>query len=328
LPSAFAALAGFVMRGFPQAVALVALLALLSLFFPPLFYLSGAAVALVTLRQGWGEGLQVLVAALLAVALVFELGFGKAVVSLVFLATMWGPVWGVSALLRWTRRFSLSVLAAAGAALLLALALLWLQPKQLSAFWLQVFQLLQVKVRTSGDAGATPEAAARLLHALSWVATGISMGGLLFSWLSTLFLGRWWQGLLYNPGGFGAEFSALHLGRGPGVVAVLLLGLLLFADGASKLLGLALLPIVAVPLFMSGIALAHWLRERFDAPRGWLTAMYLVLILALLAGLPMVPAGLRAVSLPSQVLVLGLVVVGFLDCWFHFRRRLGERGNA
>lgn len=323
MAQAFGALAGFVMRGYWQASVFVGLMALLSLFFPPLVYLSGASLALITLRRGWAEGLQVLVAALLGMALVFELGFGKAMASVGFGTVLWGPIWALASVLRWTRSLAGSLSIATAVTLVLVLSLLWLAPEQISAFWLQVFRLLQLKVHTTG-ANPTAETAAQLFHALSWVATGIAAAGLLLSWFLALLLGRWWQGLLYNPGGFGGEFRALHLGRSMGAAGVAVLALLLLAEGFWKLLGLTLSPVLAVPLGLAGIALVHWLRYRFDASSGWLIGMYLVLATAPLAGLPKLPEGLRAMAVLPQLLLSGLVVIGFLDCWLDIRRRLGE----
>jgi len=74
-------LAAYVMRGIVPAIGVVAFAALIALLLQPLtlifVYVSGASLALVTLRRGWQSGIQVLLGALLLTALLAGLVLGN-----------------------------------------------------------------------------------------------------------------------------------------------------------------------------------------------------------------------------------------------------------
>ena len=62
------------------------------------------------------------------------------------------------------------------------------------------------------EGGVIAEAASQaLIEGLSRWMTGAFAASLYVQFLLALLLGRWWQAVLYNPGGFGAEFRGLRL---------------------------------------------------------------------------------------------------------------------
>ena len=75
----------------------------------------------------------------------------------------------------------------------------------------------------------------------------------------SLLLARYWQAMLYNPGGFGVEFRRLRLPMGwTLILATLVAGLTLTSDELS---GWAI--VFAVPLTFCGFALLHsWIRAK------------------------------------------------------------------
>jgi predicted lysophospholipase L1 biosynthesis ABC-type transport system permease subunit len=74
-----------------------------------------------------------------------------------------------------------------------------------------------------------------------------------------MLISRWWQALLYNPGGFRQEFHAMRLD--PKLSLAL-------AGAAAMCLGLGgsyqfWSALAGMPLLFAGLGLAHWMIARF-----------------------------------------------------------------
>ena len=65
---------------------------------------------------------------------------------------------------------------------------------------------------------------ARMKQAMAY-ANGVVAALLVINLIATVILARWWQSMLYNPGGFGVEFQALQLPRWLLPIAGLFVGL-------------------------------------------------------------------------------------------------------
>jgi hypothetical protein len=119
-----------------------------------------------------------------------------------------------------------------------------------------------------------------------------------------LLLARWWQAILYNPGGFGTEFRAFRLPRILALPAALLslyVSVQAMKNGPQGL-AMDLLFVAIVMYLFQGLGVAHYyIRER-QASVGWLVALYMTLIF--------VPA----------YAVLILATVGLADSGMDFRR--------
>jgi hypothetical protein len=296
------ALARFVMRGYPQAALAAALTAGISLLLPLLGLLSSAVVALVTLRLGVKDGAAVgaLAAALLGGLCALILGSPwPAVASLLVL---WLPAWGLAALLRASRSLDLTVLAGglAGVAAVLLVHVLTQDP---AAFWLGLLGPFQ---ETLVKDGIVDEAGARALFGelARWM-TGAFAAALVLQWLAGLFIGRWWQAALYNPGGFGAEFRGLRLHRGLAVAGLLLLGAIALVKGPG--LFPDLLTVLAPLWLLQGLAVIHQLHRAHRAHLGWLVGLYALLVLLM----------------PRAELLVACL--GLVDGWADIRARLGAR---
>lgn len=297
------ALANFVMRGRSQAAAVTLSTAVLSMLVPPLGLLSSAAVALVTLRRGLIEGLYVwLIAGAVAVPLAY-FSFGSALPALGFALLLWLPMWSLGVLLRQTRSLATAVQAAALIGLVVVLVMhLWTEDPV--AYWAQ---LLEPMRQGLVEGQVIPEADSKILvgQLATWM-TGTFAASLYFQFVLALMLGRWWQGLLYNPGGFGAEFRALRVHQGLGVLAIGLTLLSLLQDGVGWVQEAIVL---LVPLFLlQGFAVAHGLRTGLSLHQGWLIGLYALCVFAF-------PY--------AEVVVVG---VGFADLWLDFRARFAGRG--
>ncbi len=304
-------LAAYVLKGRMQAVLVTAVMAILALLLPPFSYLSGAAVALVTLRHGSQAGIQLSLMATAAVAALMLLlqmppQFGGSL-----LLVLWLPVWALAMSLRRTASPSRSIVLAMlfGLMVLLGLALAIDNPTQ---WWLEFLRQLMKPLLVQVPSEELPQIEANMAE-LAALMSGVMAAGLMASLLACLLLGRWWQSLLFNPGGFGEEFRQLRLGQTLGGFAVAIaVAYLLWqlAEGSSAGLLRDLLALAQVAFALQGVAVAHALVHSKQTHKGWLVAMYVLLLLAM------------------GPMVLLLAMIGVLDNWFDFRSKFGRGKQA
>ncbi len=295
-------LASFIMRGRSQAALVAAVFAILSLLFPLTGMLSSATLALATLRQGPVEGLLVGLFAGLASGLFAFAALGSPVPALGFALALWLPVWALAVMLRNSGSPALTVTTAGlmGLAILIGLKVGVADP---AAYWAELMEPVRQGL-IEGGILTDAESQALILEVARWM-TGAFAATFYFQALLALFLGRWWQSLLYNPGGFGAEFRDLRLGKGLGVLGLALMAFIL-VKGENQ--WAADLLILITPLFLlQGLALIHWLVKAMQANRGWLIGLYALFLLAL-------PH--------AQVLTAGL---GLADIWVNVRAKVSPR---
>jgi hypothetical protein len=300
-------LAAYVLKGRMQAVLVTAVMAILALLLPPLSYLSGASVALVTLRLGLKAGFQLsLMATVVVVAFMLLLQLPPQLGG-IFLLMLWLPVWALAMSLRRSASPVRSIVMAMvfGVMVLLGFYLAIDNPTQ---WWLEMLrQLLEPMLQQVSEA-ELPQIEANMLG-LAAQMSGMMAAGMMASLLGCLLLGRWWQAQLFNPGGFGDEFRRLRLGQTLAAIALtLVVASMLWQLGepgdASGLLR-DLLALAQIAFALQGIAIAHTLAYRTKVHRGWLIALYLLLLLFL-----------------GQTVLL-LALVGTLDNWFDFRSKFG-----
>ncbi|MDX9741443.1 MAG: hypothetical protein RBT81_09735 [Gammaproteobacteria bacterium] len=301
------ALANFILRGRLHALLVTAVAAVLMLLVPLIGIIAGGALALVTLRNGVGEGLLIAVgtAAVLAVAAQVLGGAASTGGIAAALALSWAPLLLGAAVLRSTRSQA-AALAAAGLGIA-GFALLFHASVGDTAAWWRAFlpDFLQPLLERLPMSEAEQE---EFLGAMASAMTGGLAATLLSGTMAALLFGRWLQSLVFNPGGFGAEFRALRLGRMMSVVALLVLALSSLLGGWIGGVTLTLLFLCATMLAVQGLALAHALVTLRGAHVGWLIALYGLLVF-----------------FPPQALVV-LAAAGFADGWFDLRARTKSGG--
>ena len=299
------ALAAFVMKGWSTATGVAVLCALLSPVLAPLSLVSAAVVALVTLRNGPLFGLRVAGAAGLVTVLAGQLVLGQPVAALVFAVLLWVPMLILALVLRYTRSLATTVQVAVlfGAAVV--------------GFYLIGFddaagqwkELLETALKGFFDAQEFDEATrAALVEAMARWMTGTLAAAYFLQLVASLLLARWWQSLLYNPGGFRQEFHALRLSRVLAVIALPLFAAL-YLTGLPEALRYLALP-VAAAFFLQGLALAHGQLAAFKAGPGWLIGIYALLLVA------------------PPYAFMALTTAGYADAWMDFRARVAKRSGS
>jgi len=270
-------LAEYVMLGRRQAIIFV----LLSGFFPLLYFFSAAVVALVTLRKGSNEGFLILLWSLLPAGLLWAMGD----MSPVFL--MLGT-YLLALMLRKSSSWQQVILLATVFGLATQFSLVF-QGEYQAQIQQVVDQGLQAQVNQSSQAQYTSEQIVDLLF---------SFYGAYHTFMVVIcvMIGRWWQAMLYNPGGFRQEFHSLRFDPR---IMVFLLGLIM--AGLMDIPPLdGWLPLFCVVPMPAGLAVTHYAVARKAMGTPWLVLSYMTLLLV-----------------PPAIILLG-----FIDSVVDLRKRM------
>ena len=268
-------IARFAMRGPLFAAAAAALAQLASLSIGLLIIVSGAIVGLVALRHGSREGLRVIVLAT-SLTVAARIAFGGAALPMLILCLIvWLPSWLMAINLGRTRQQALPLMMIAVLVTAYAAAIRMVVG-DVTAFWFMRLQpLFEILMAESAAqlSDAQIELIAAQLHGWSLIA--------MFCILAAIFLlARWWQAVLFNPGGFGTEFCELRLPRvamlGAGLAAVALVVLSL--SGLNAVLAGDAFVIVVVLFAFQGLAVVHYRARAVALAGGWLTGLYVLLM--------------------------------------------------
>ena len=129
---------------------------------------------------------------------------------------------------------------------------------------------------------------------------GVFAMGQAYTMFAIVILARWWQSQLYNPGEFKTEFHQIR--AKPVFVSGLLLlsvACIFFGDPLSRWI-----PLLTMPLAVSGLAMLHWLGDFRSVGGVWILIFYLLLIFFF------------------QYIYPVLIVLALLDGYLNFRQRL------
>lgn len=296
--------AGFVMRTPSTAASVVAVTAIVALIFPPatslISFLSGASLGLVTLRLGAKAGLEVMLLASVALAVLALALIGTMSLSVAMLGALWAPLWFLSIILRSTVSLPLVVTMALGLVSLGVWIVHWLV-NDLASWW-RIF-LMDTFIRIGPEPGVS---VVQSIEGLSQVMTGLVAAGILMSLIGNLLLARWWQSLLYNPGGFAEEFMVLRLHPAVGIAALGAMALTQFGPTSLESLGVDLVFVMMAAFFITGLAVVHGLNANFGEPVGWLIGVYVLTFV-----------------FPRQMMTI-LAATGLADTWVDLRGRIGR----
>lgn len=277
------ALADFIMRGRAQA----AVVAVLGAFVP---LLSPSAVALVSLRRGGIDAAHLMAWAILpsvVIAFASPETLPMAFYSLCVLVT----VVGGAMVLRRENSWPLSVLGLLALSASGGLIFGWTFPEFNQALVAEAESQAQALEQAQGSASERPAITSTLVVGL--IAALIAINALF-----ALVIGRWWQAMLYNPGGFRAEFYDFRLGKNTALLCFAAMAICISRPNAL-FWGL----LAALPLVMVAAAVLH---SRVRARRmgvGWLVLFYLLMVF--------------------QPFYLVAACVGLSDSWVNYRQRIG-----
>ncbi len=279
-------LAEFVMKNPSRAIGAAAVTALV----PVLSLFSSAIVALVWLRMGAAQGVKVLLAAAIPGVYYWLSASSPDVLLAVIGAAL------LAEILRNNQGWSRALLVGALAAALVAITVKWLDDDlqtQIIGVLLDQGDLIERYDLNTFDQQ-------QLAVTLGGLFNGVITAVQLLMLIASLLLARWWQSVLYNPGGFQSEFHALRLPLWSSIGLPLVL--ILVASGQTWLL--SAVPVLLVPHLIAGIALVHGVFAIKKYNSFWLGLLYVLLFLA------------------QPYMSLLLVFIALADSLIDIRRRL------
>lgn len=287
-------LAAFIMRGRVYAISVATALALVSLLLPPVSILSTGAVALVTLRLGAYEGLWVLACSSLIAGLLGYLFSSSFQFTLYYALMLWLPVWVIGLVLRQGRQLSLAIEIAVliGVAGVLGY---YLYNPDAATMWQSLLKLMLPQADAPIDAEEKIAIIARYM-------TGVASAGTITSLIFGLFLGRWWQALLYNPGGFKQEFLGLASRSAVTVVSIATLLLAVVSQGIVSEMAWNAVIVLFVLYALIGSAIMHTVFAAMKLARYAVPMFYITLFL-----------------IPHAILPVALI--GLSDAWLNLRKK-------
>jgi hypothetical protein len=302
------ALAEWVMRGRQQAIIATVLSASLPLLFLVIeaqsirlllglvatvfMTLSAAIVGLVTLRRGTSDGIGLMLWALLP-ALVWLVWRDEVSPLVTLLGTT-----ALAVVLRQSMSWSRTLSVATVVAVLISFVIDKLLPGMATQVTDAASQLINVLSE------ANPQVAKEL--EVSWLRElllGVIVASYLGTVLTSLAISRWWQSMLYNPGGFRVEFHNLRL---PPLFAAVGLIVLVLANSLPGEM-VRWLPVLVTPFMMASIALIHGIVAKRGLRRSWLIAFYAVMFIA------------------GPYLIALLIMLAVADSFIDIRARLKAR---
>jgi hypothetical protein len=293
-------LASFILKGQSQAALVAATLAILGLILPPAAWVSAAAIVLVTLVHGPQRGLVTTALSLMGAALFAYLIFATPQVAIVFVLIAWLPAWLLAVILRQTvsLAYSLQILTAVS---LSAVAFIYMLFPDFGELWREPLDLMVRQLAEQSDEFSLAE----LQQTEDWVIgflPGLFASSIMFGTMLSLFLGRWWQSVFYNPGGFGKEFQSLNLGKVSALSAVALMLIAVFVD---SVFALALVTVVMVLYSIQALSLLHAAIRIREMKTTWLFVVYLIMFF-----------------IPHLLLLL--LLAAMIDPWLDIRKRISR----
>lgn len=270
-------------------------LAMLSLILAPLSVFSSGTVALITLRKGAQEGFIIVVCSSVAAALLATLIQVPYLFIMLYALILWFPIWITAIVLREGRHISLALQIAVliGVACVVGYYTVNENPV---IMWQEVMKKM-------APANAPVDDVKRMIELMAPYMTGIAAAGGVFGMALGLFLGRWWQAMLFNPGGFKTEFLALKVQPGLTIVTMLLVLAAALSTGKFSQIAWNAAIVLFVLYTFVGTAVLHALFSNMKIGQFAVPMFYITLFL-----------------IPHSLLPVALV--GLSDTWLDIRKRI------
>jgi len=217
---------------------------------------------------------------------------------LLYGVVLWLPVWLISIVLREGRYLSLAVEIAVLIGILCVIGFYFYDAAP-AAMWKNVLaQML--------PPAAPVEEMQPTLDVLSHYMTGIVAAGSVFGLLFGLFLGRWWQAVLYNPGGFRQEFLSLSTPPRLVIGSVAVFAVAGIASGVISEIAWNIGILLFVLYAFIGTSVLHTVFAAMKLSRFMVPMLYITLFL--------IPHALLPVAL-----------IGLTDPWMNLRNKISNQ---
>ena len=291
-------LARFILKGQSQAALVAASMAILGMVVPPAAWISAAVIVLMTLVHGPKSGLITTALSSLGAAIFSVIIFATPQVAVIFVLLAWLPAWLIAMVLRQTvsMAYSLQVLTAVS---LLSIALIYSLFPNFGELWREPLDHMITELVRQSDEFSLAE----LKQTQDWLIEflpGLFVSSIMFGSIISLFLGRWWQAVFYNPGGFAKEFQSLNLGKISALVAI---AIMLIAAIANNVFAIALVTVVFVLYGMQALSILHAAINIRQLNAAWLLVIYLIMLF-----------------IPQLLLIL--ILASIADPWLNIRSRI------
>lgn len=284
------AVARFAMRGHWHAVALTVFGLICSTVISIFGVISGSIVALVAMRIGWLAGLKLALTSVIFFCLFqfFMTGYTPLTALYVSVIVLGLPVLlGVA--LDSSSNQALPLLIVASGLILFSLAFRILTGDA-DQFWFQQINPILNALQEANGPILSEQAVVQISSQMHHIFLVL----IFLFYTAIIFLARWWQAELYNPGGFGFEFRVLRMPKSA-LYGVAIAGVMVALNTVSSF-DVAFVTdcfIVLVLLFsFQGLAVVHAKIYTNNLPVGWLVGLYLLsAIVPQLVGLVLATTG-------------------------------------
>jgi len=277
-----------------------AISAAMSLILPPLAHLSGACVALVTLRKGLRDGIIVLLVSGFVLGLMGLVSANSTMVRIFTLAMVlvwWLPVGVTAAVLRYTRSLGFT-LVFLGALCMAIMTGCYLMIGDVPGWWREVLPAMLKPMYEAANFGMTNDQMNQVIQNMAGVMTGFMFASIVYLTMINLFIARWLQSQLFNPGGFRNEFYTLKLDNRLAIFLLIIAAVSVFTSGNLASYALNLLILISALYSLQGLAIVYAVVAALNAHIGWLIALYVLMFFAL----PYVMLMLSCTGLADNVL--------------------------
>lgn len=260
---------------------------------------------LVTLRKGAQEGLYVLIAATLpyvAKYYAFPSGSELAFIGLMLTVVNNTLIWLFAIVLRRYGNWSV-VLEYALLLGVVVIGVIHLLYPDVSSWWAHQMNqyLTQTSEMINGAGTPATDTQMQMIDFMKGYATGFIVISLLFNVLLQLVLARWWQAVVFNPGGLQKELHSIHLSHVVGFVFLIGIALSWLINNETVT---DMAPLLYSIFCAAGLSLAHFYFNRKKKNVWvWLIILYLLLIWLF----------------PLSIVLMA--IIGFIDVWVDFRKK-------
>lgn len=295
----------FVLQSRLQAMGVAFVLA----YIPLLGSIGILIAALVTLRKGAYDGALVVLSATVPYVLRYFAGNtvagseGFELFSLYIIVVSNILVWVFAVLLRRYQNWNL-ILEYGLLVGLIFIGLLHILVPDLQNWWASKLTQLFNKSNmlsdlSNQDLAKNKEIQARMvasakLYATGFLATSVSLNALL-----QLFIARWWQAYIFNPGGLREELHNIRLSH---VVSVIFIACVLLALLKNETV-IDMMPLAYALFAIAGLSLLHFYLAKTKLGWLWISLVYVLFVLLF----------------PDSLIFLAMIAV--LDSWLNIRKR-------